>query len=81
MNVIRRIEVAGGMKRIFSCCRASSRTIWEKFFLEEGSGSSFARAVLGLAGWVFIMVPFALLLMNSLARLQNFQIPPEPFFR
>ena len=59
----------------------SRHMIWEKFFLEEGSGSSFARAVLGLAGWVFIMVPFALLLMNSLARLQNFQIPPEPFFR
>jgi hypothetical protein len=34
-----------------------------------------------VAGWVFILVPFALMLMNSLARLQNFQIPPEPFFR
>ena len=55
--------------------------IWEKLFMEEGSGSRFARIVLAVAGWVFIIVPFALMLMNSLARLQNFQIPPEPFFR
>jgi hypothetical protein len=59
----------------------SRHMIWEKFFLEVGSGSRFARAVLALAGWIFIIVPFALLFMNSLARLQNFQIPPEPFFR
>lgn len=55
--------------------------IWEKLFLEEGTGSAFARIVLTVAGWVFVIVPFALMLMNSLARLQNFQIPPEPFFR
>ena len=59
----------------------SRHVIWKKFFLEEGSGSSFARAVLALAGWIFIIVPFALMFMNSLARLQNFRIPPEPFFR
>lgn len=55
--------------------------IWEKIFLEEGSGSGFARMVLAVAGWVFVIVPFALLFMNSLARLQNFQIPPAPFIR
>jgi tetratricopeptide (TPR) repeat protein len=55
--------------------------IWEKLFMEQGSGSGFARIVLAVAGWVFIIVPFALMLMNSLARLQNFRIPPEPFFR
>jgi len=55
--------------------------IWKKLFLEEGSGSGFARIVLAVAGWVFVLVPFALMLMNSLARLQNFQIPPEPFIR
>ena len=55
--------------------------IWKKLFLEDGSGSRFARGVLTAAGWVFIMVPFALMLMSSLARLQSFQIPPSPFFR
>jgi hypothetical protein len=59
----------------------SRHVIWQKLFLEQGSGSGFARSVLSLAGWVFIIVPFALMLLNSLARLQNFQIPPEPFFR
>ena len=56
-------------------------SIWQKLFMEDGSGSRFARIVLAVAGWVLIIVPFALMLMNSLARLQNFQIPPEPFFR
>ena len=55
--------------------------IWEKIFLEEGSGSHFARTVLMVAGWVFVILPFALMILNSLARLQHFQIPPEPFFR
>jgi hypothetical protein len=55
--------------------------IWAKLFLEQGSGSGFARRVLRVAGWVFIIVPFGLMLMNSLARLQKFHIPPEPFFR
>ena len=53
--------------------------IWQKIFLEEGSGSSFARIVLAVTGWVLIAIPFAFVLMNSLFRLQNFQIPPEPF--
>ncbi len=55
--------------------------IWEKIFLEEGSGSGFARMVLTVAGWMFVIVPFALMILNSLVRLQNFRIPPEPFFR
>jgi len=55
--------------------------IWEKIFLEEGSGSRFARTVLMVAGWVFVILPFALMILNSLARLRHFQIPPEPFFR
>jgi tetratricopeptide (TPR) repeat protein len=59
----------------------TQHVIWEKLFLEEGSGSGFARIVLAVAGWVFIVIPFALMILNSLARLQNFQIPPEPFFR
>jgi hypothetical protein len=55
--------------------------IWQKVFREQGSGSGFARSVLAAAGWVFVIVPFVLMVLNSLARLQGFQIPPEPFFR
>ena len=59
----------------------SRHVIWQRLFLEDGSGSGFARSVLAVAGWIFIIVPFALMILNSLARLQVFQIPPEPFFR
>jgi hypothetical protein len=55
--------------------------IWQKVFLEQGSGSRFARSVLAVAGWIFVTVPFVLMVLNSLARLQGFQIPPEPFLR
>jgi tetratricopeptide (TPR) repeat protein len=53
--------------------------VWQKVFLEEGTGSSFARVVLAVTGWVLIIVPFGFMLLSSLFRLQNFQIPPEPF--
>lgn len=53
--------------------------IWQIVFLEEGTGSSFARVALAVTGWVFVLLPFGLMLLNSLSRLRNFQIPPEPF--
>ena len=55
--------------------------IWQKVFLEQGGGSRFARTVLAAAGWIFVILPFVLMALNSLARLQGFQIPPEPFLR
>ncbi len=53
--------------------------IWEKLFMEDGSGSDFARVVLAITGWVFVLIPFGLMLFDSLGRLHNFKIPPEPF--
>jgi len=53
----------------------------EQVFAEDGSGSGFASAVLAITGWIFVIIPFALMFLNSLARLHNFRIPPEPFFR
>ena len=55
--------------------------IWQKVFLEQGSGSRFARTVLAAAGWILVILPFVLMVLNSLARLQGLQIPPEPFVR
>jgi tetratricopeptide (TPR) repeat protein len=52
--------------------------IWQAVFLEEGNGSGFARVVLAAIGWVFIILPFGFMVLNSLLRLKNFQIPPEP---
>jgi tetratricopeptide (TPR) repeat protein len=54
--------------------------VWQMVFQEEGSGSTFARWVLAVAGWVFVLLPFGFILVSSLSRLQNFEIPPEPFF-
>jgi hypothetical protein len=53
--------------------------IWEKLFMEDGTGSSFARIVLAVAGWIFVLIPFGLILFDSLGRLHNFRIPPKPF--
>ena len=55
--------------------------VWQKIFLEDGDGSTFARVILAIAGWLFVLIPFVLLILDSLSRLRNFQIPPEPFFR
>jgi len=55
--------------------------IWQTLFMEDGNGSSFARVVLAIAGWIFVVVPFGLILMDSLGRLHNLRIPPEPTLR
>lgn len=53
--------------------------IWEKLFMEDGSGSDFARMVLAITGWIFVLIPFGLMLFDSLGRLHSFKIPPDPF--
>lgn len=55
--------------------------IWQKVFQEDGMGSGFARVVLAITGGVLVILPFALMMLGSLARLQSFQIPSHPFFR
>jgi len=53
--------------------------VWEKLFMEDDTGSSFARLVVAIAGSIFVLVPFGLMLLDSLGRLHNFKIPPNPF--
>ncbi len=57
----------------------SKHALWEKLFLEQGDGSSFARLVTATAGWMLVAFPYLLLLIDSLNRLRSFRIPPEPF--
>ena len=57
----------------------SRHIIWRKLFLEQGDGSKPARFVAALAGWFLVILPHALLILDSLNRLRNFQIPPRPF--
>lgn len=53
--------------------------IWEKLFMEDGNGSDFARMVLAFTGWIFVLIPFGLMLFDSLGRLHHFKVPPAPF--
>lgn len=53
--------------------------IWRRLFRENGDGSLAARIVVGVAGWLMIFIPLALLLIDSLNRLSVFQIPPGLF--
>jgi tetratricopeptide (TPR) repeat protein len=57
----------------------SRHVIWQKLFAEQGDGSSFARSVAAVLGWLLILAPHVLLIVDSLNRLRNFQIPPAPF--
>jgi tetratricopeptide (TPR) repeat protein len=53
--------------------------IWRKVFGERGDGSSFARTMTAAAGWLMVIFPHLILLLDSLNRLRTFVIPPEPF--
>lgn len=57
----------------------SRHLVWQKLFGEQGDGSQFARSVTAAAGWFLIIIPYVLLLLDSLNRLQNFKIPAMPF--
>jgi tetratricopeptide (TPR) repeat protein len=57
----------------------SKHALWQKLFSEEGDGSSFARLVIAMAGWMLVIFPHLLLLIDSVSRLQTFRIPPAPF--
>lgn len=58
----------------------SKHIFWQTLFSEEGEGSSFARLVTATAGWILVIFPHLLLLIDSFNRLRNFRIPPEPPF-
>lgn len=57
----------------------SRHSIWERVFLESGDGTVFARLTLGAVGWLCVLIPFVLILIDSLNRLSNFVIPPRLF--
>jgi hypothetical protein len=54
--------------------------IWKSLFDEENSaGSAFARFAAGAMGWLLVIFPHLLLVVDSVVRLQHFQIPEMPF--
>lgn len=57
----------------------SRHRIWERVFLEKGDGTVFARLALGAVGWFLVIIPFVLVVIDSLNRLSDFEIPPRLF--
>lgn len=57
----------------------SRHVIWRKIFYERGEGSKFARAITGIAGWIMVILPHIILVLDSITRLKFFVVPPRPF--
>ena len=57
----------------------SRHPIWKRIFLEQSDGSALARVVIGVLGWLMVIVPMVLLVLDSLNRLADFQIPARLF--
>jgi hypothetical protein len=56
----------------------SRHFVWKAFFSEENeAGSSAARLTASIGGWILIILPHALMLLDSFNRLKTFQ-PPYP---
>lgn len=58
----------------------SRHTIWQRLFGERGRGSTAARWMVTLSGWILVLLPHLLLVLDSFARLAVFQPPPLPRF-
>lgn len=57
----------------------SRHLVWKRVFLENGDGTVFARTTVGTAGWLMVLIPLILIVIDSLNRLSDFQIPPRLF--
>jgi tetratricopeptide (TPR) repeat protein len=56
--------------------------LWRQLSLSDDANESpMVRGTLAVLGWLLVLLPFALILLNSLARLRDFQVPPEPFLK
>lgn len=57
----------------------SRHAIWKYLFMESGDGTLSTRFMVGLVGWLMILIPILMLLIDSFRRLSDFQIPPRLF--
>jgi tetratricopeptide (TPR) repeat protein len=72
--------VLGGLLVAIAGVR-SRHTIWSIIFGEPGGGGSpLARQMAGNVGWLLILIPFLLLLNDSVRRLAETSFPPIPVF-
>jgi tetratricopeptide (TPR) repeat protein len=57
----------------------SRHPIWKRLFSQNGDGSFAARLAVGALGWLMVLIPMILIVIDSLNRLSEFQIPPRLF--
>jgi tetratricopeptide (TPR) repeat protein len=53
--------------------------IWKRLFTQSGDGTFSARLAVGAVGWLLVLIPMILIVIDSLNRLSDFQIPPGLF--
>jgi hypothetical protein len=53
--------------------------IMKKMLLDDGNEIGFMRTVAASAGWIMIVVPMILIVLDSIHRLAIFQVPPRLF--
>jgi len=71
--------VVGGFLLALAEVRSRHKA-WRTLFSEEDeAGTGAARLTATIGGWVLILTPHLLMLLDSLNRLRNFEIPPPPF--
>lgn len=57
----------------------SRHAIWKRLFSQSGDGTFSARLLVGAIGWLMVLIPLILIVVDSLNRLSEFQIPPRLF--
>lgn len=57
----------------------SRHAIWRRLFTQSGDGTFPARLAVGSVGWLLVLLPMILIVIDSLNRLSDFQIPPRLF--
>lgn len=57
----------------------SRHAVWKRVFQESGDGTLPARIAVGMVGWLMVLIPLALIVIDSLNRLSDFQVPARLF--
>jgi tetratricopeptide (TPR) repeat protein len=57
----------------------SRNVILKKLFIDDAKETSFMQVTAALAGWLLIIMPMSFIVLDSIRRLANFQIPPRLF--
>jgi hypothetical protein len=57
----------------------SRNVILKKLFMDDEKETSFIQVAAALSGWSLIIMPMSFIVLDSIHRLANFQIPPRLF--